>query len=175
MWLQPLDSAATSNSMMYCCSLSVKLKNAKEERDEMMKEIQSKKDYLDSLQPKLNSILLVRPSSRSPLVKAGQLSLRSTATFIILPIATCCWHFLSTVLRSLFRQYSNLNCCHPPCFVVADLFRNLSSFVLTMCPVHFVRILTILPTVQALLVPTSSPRSVSFSPRSLHRQFSSSS
>ena len=41
---------------------------------------------------------------------------------------------------------------------LSRLFSSLSSFIRTMCPVHFIRILTILPTIQALL-PTSSRRS----------------
>ena len=44
------------------------------------------------------------------------------------------------------------------CFFMSDLFGNLSSFILTMCPAHFILLLTILPTIQAL-VPTSSRRS----------------
>ena len=46
----------------------------------------------------------------------------------------------------------------PSCFFDSDIFRNLSYIILTMCPVHFIRLLTILPTIQAL-VPTSSRRS----------------
>ena len=96
-------------------------------------------------------------------------SLRSTATFVI------CFHWSlllafslhfsssSAFLRSLFTQSSHLNCglprfLIPSCFFVSDLFGNLSSFILTMCPAHFIRLLTILPTMQAL-VPISSLRS----------------
>ena len=43
----------------------------------------------------------------------------------------------------------------PASFFVSDIFGNLSSFILTMCPVHSIRLLTILPNMQAL-VPTSS-------------------
>ena len=41
----------------------------------------------------------------------------------------------------------------PSCMFVSDLFGNLSSFILTTCPAHFIRLLTIWPTIQ---VPTSS-------------------
>ena len=44
------------------------------------------------------------------------------------------------------------------CFVVSDLFGKLSCFILTMCPAHLIRLLTILPTIQAI-VPTYSLRS----------------
>ena len=93
-------------------------------------------------------------------------SLRSTATFVI------CFHWYmllafylhfsssSAFVRSLFTQFSHLNCglprfLKPACFFVSDIFGNLSYFILTMCPAHFIRLLTILPTIQAL-VPTSS-------------------
>ena len=97
-------------------------------------------------------------------VRLVYLSLRNTATFVI------CFHWSlllsfslqfsssSAFLRSLFTQSSHLNCDLPrfpkPCFFVSDLFGNLSSFILTMCPAHFILLLTILPTIQAL-VPTS--------------------
>ena len=106
-------------------------------------------------------------------------SLRSTATFLI------CFHWSlllafslhfpssSAFLRSLFTQSSHLRCglprfLKPSCFFVSDLFGNLSSFILTMCPAHFIRLLTILPTIEAL-VQTSSliGLSFSFSPLSL--------
>ena len=69
----------------------------------------------------------------------------------------------SSFLRSLFTQSSHLSCglprfLQPSYFFLSDLFGDLSSFILTMCPAHFIRLLTILPTVQAL-VPTSSLRS----------------
>ena len=69
----------------------------------------------------------------------------------------------SPFLRSLFTQSSHLSCglprfLQPSCFIVSDLFGNFSSFILTMCPAHFIRLLTISPTMQAL-VPTSSLRS----------------
>ena len=95
-------------------------------------------------------------------------SLRCTATFVI------CFHrslllafslnFSSSYafLRSLFTQPSHLSCLprflEPSCFFVSALFGSLSSFIRTMCSAHFIRLLTILPTIQAL-VPTSSRRS----------------
>ena len=92
-------------------------------------------------------------------------------------------HFSSSsaFLRSLFAQSSHLDCglprfLKPSCFFVSDLFGNLSSFILTMCPAHFNRLLTILPTKQAS-VPTSSLRSfiLILSTLSSHRLFSLSS
>ena len=95
--------------------------------------------------------------------------LRSTATFV-----TCFhWSLLlafslhfsssSAFLRSLFTQSSHLSCVLPrflkrSCFFVSDLFGNLSSLILLMCPAHFIRLLTSLLTMQAL-VQTSSLRS----------------
>ena len=80
---------------------------------------------------------------------------------LLLYIAPCCWTFLfhfssSAFLRSLFTQSSHLSgdlprFLQPSCFFVSDLFGNLSSFILTMCPAHFIRLLTILPTIQALV------------------------
>ena len=43
-------------------------------------------------------------------------------------------------------------------FGIGKHFDNLSPFFLTMCPSHFIRLLTIFPTIQAL-VPTSCIRS----------------
>ena len=95
-------------------------------------------------------------------------SLRRTATFVIgfhwsLLLAFSLHFCSSAFLRSLFTQFSHLSCglprfLKPSCFFVSDLFGNLSSFILTMCPAHFIRLLTILPTIQAL-VPIYSPRS----------------
>ena len=95
-------------------------------------------------------------------------SLRSTASFVIrfhwCLLLAFSLHFSSSsaFLRYLFTQSSHISCGLPrflkPCFFVSDLFGNLSSFFLTMCPAHFIRLLTILPTIQAL-VPTSSLRS----------------
>ena len=96
-------------------------------------------------------------------------SLRCTATFVIRfhwsLLLAFSLHFSSSsaFLRSLFTQSSHLSCglprfLQPLCFIVSDLFGNFSSFILTMCPAHFIRLLTILPTMQAL-VPTSSRRS----------------
>ena len=69
----------------------------------------------------------------------------------------------SAFLRSLFTQSSHLSYGLPPFlepsyFFVSALFDSLSSFIRTMCPAHFIRLLTILPTTQAL-VSTSSRRS----------------
>ena len=96
-------------------------------------------------------------------------SLRSTATFAIrfhwplLLVFSLHFSSSSAFLRSLLTQSSHLSCGLPrflklSCFFVSDIFGNLSSFILTICPYHFTRLLTILPTIQAL-VPTSSHRS----------------
>ena len=96
-------------------------------------------------------------------------SLRSTATFVIgfhwSLLLAFSLHFSSSSasIRALFTQSSHLSrglprFLKPSCFFVEDLFGNLSSFILTMCPAHFIRVLTILPTLQAF-VPTSSLRS----------------
>ena len=78
-------------------------------------------------------------------------SVRSTATFEI------CFHNWSLLLafslhvssssaflRSLYTQSSHLSCglprfLQPSCFFVSALFGNLSSFILTMFPAHFIR------------------------------------
>ena len=102
-------------------------------------------------------------------VRLVYLSLRCTATFVIRfhwsLLLAFSLHFSSSsaFLRSLFTQSSHLSCglprfLQPSCFIVSDLFGNFSSFILTMCPAHFIRLLTILPTMQAL-VPTSSRKS----------------
>ena len=96
-------------------------------------------------------------------------SLRSTATFVISfhrsPLLAFSLHFSSSFafLKSLFTQSSHLSCglprfLEPSCLFVSALFGSLSSFIRTMCPAHFIRLLTILPTIQAL-VQTSSLRS----------------
>ena len=96
-------------------------------------------------------------------------SLRSTATLVICfhrsLLLAFALHFSSSsaFLRSIFTQSSHLSCglprfLEPSCLFVSALFGSLSSFIRTMCPVHFIRLLTILPTIQAL-VPTSSLRS----------------
>ena len=100
------------------------------------------------------------------------LPLHCTATFVItfrwpLLLAFSLHSSSSAFLRSLFTQSFRLSCglprfLKPYCFFISDLFGNLSSFILNMCPAHFIRLLTILPTIQAL-VPISSPRS--FIPR----------
>ena len=69
----------------------------------------------------------------------------------------------SAFLTSLFTQSSQLSCgrfsfLQSSCFFVSDIFGNLSSFIMTMCPAHFIRLFTILPTIQAL-VPTYYLRS----------------
>ena len=79
--------------------------------------------------------------------------------FPLLPVVGLSLHFSSSsaFLRSLFTHSSHLRCglprfLQPSCFFVSDLFGNLSSFILTVCPAHF---LAILPTIQAL-VPISA-------------------
>ena len=97
-------------------------------------------------------------------------SLRSTATFVI------CFHWSLLLVfslhfssfsfafhRSLFTQSFHLSCglprfLDPSCFFVSALFGSLSSFIRTMCPAHFVRLLTNLSTIQAVF-PSSSRRS----------------
>ena len=107
-------------------------------------------------------------------------SLRNTASFVF-----CFhWYFLlalslhfsssSAFLRSLFTQSSHLSCdlprfLKPSCFFVSDLFGNLLSFILTMCPAHFIRFL---PTMQALVPTPLADLSFSVSPLSLLRLFS---
>ena len=113
-------------------------------------------------------VFFFRCSSGFPCVgvRLVYLSLRCTATFVIRfhwsLLLAFSLHFSSSsvFLRSLFTQSSHLSCglprfLQPSCFIVSDLFGNFSSFILTMCPAHFIRLLTILPTMQAL-VPTSS-------------------
>ena len=60
------------------------------------------------------------------------------------------FHFSSpsAFLRSLFTQSSHLSCglpgfLQPSCFFVSDLFGILSYFILTMCPAHFILLLTL--------------------------------
>ena len=76
----------------------------------------------------------------------------------VLEFAPCCWPFLSTFLPPL--PFSDLSSHNPPIFHVfcnllgfflSDLFGNLSSFILTICPALFIRLLTILPTLQVLV------------------------
>ena len=80
-------------------------------------------------------------------------SLRSTATFVICfhrsLLLAFSLHFYSSsaFLRSLFTQSSHLSCglhrfLEPSCFFVSALFGSLSSFIRTMCPAHFIRLLT---------------------------------
>ena len=106
-------------------------------------------------------------SSDFPSVEVRQvyLSLRCTAFFVnvfhwsLLLAFSLHFSFSSAFLGSFFTQSSHRSCGLPrfrqqPCFFVSDLFRNLSSFILTTCPAHFIRLLTIcFPNVQAL-VPT---------------------
>ena len=81
-------------------------------------------------------------------------SLRCTATLVIRfhwsLLLAFSLHFSSSsaFLRSLFTQSSHLSCglprfLQPSCFIVSDLFGNFSSFILTMCPAHFIRLLTL--------------------------------
>ena len=82
--------------------------------------------------------------------------------FFLCSLLSCCWpfslHFSSSsaFLMSLFRQSSRLSCGLPsflrhPCFFVVAIFGNHSSFILTICPAHFM-----LPTRQASSVPIYS-------------------
>ena len=76
---------------------------------------------------------------------------------------------------SLFTHSSHLSgglprFLEPSCFFVSALFGSLSSFIWSMCPAHFIRLLTILPTIQAL-VPTSFFLQV-FHSSSLHFPYS---
>ena len=113
-------------------------------------------------------------------VRLAYWSLRRTATFVI------CFHWSlllafslqlsssSAFLTSLSTQFSHLSCdlprfLNPSCVFVSDLFGNVSSFILTMCPAHFTRLFTVLP---LLLLPGLS---LSVSPLSLLRPFSLSS
>ena len=86
-------------------------------------------------------------------VRQIQWSLRSTATFVICfhrsLLLAFSLHFYSSsaFLRSLFTQSSHLSCglhrfLEPSCFFVSALFGSLSSFIRTMCPAHFIRLLT---------------------------------
>ena len=82
----------------------------------------------------------------------------------IFSIAPCCWPFsplfflpclsyisLSTQSSHLCRGLTRF--LQPSYFLVSDIFRNLPSFIVTMCSAHFIRF-TILPTIQ-YLDPTS--------------------
>ena len=89
--------------------------------------------------------------------------------FPFVPVIGISLYFSSAtaILRSLFAQSSHLSSglprfLEPSCFFVADIFGNLLSFILTMCPAHFIRLLTILPPIQTL-VPTSFLAGLSFS------------
>ena len=80
-------------------------------------------------------------------------------------------------LMFLFRLSPHLSCGLPlyrqhPCLFVSDIFANLSSFILTMCPTHFIRFLSSLPNMQALVQTSSVSPAFSFSPLSLHLLFS---
>ena len=81
-------------------------------------------------------------------------------------IAPGCWPFLSMFLPPL--PFLCLSSHNPPIlavvfFIFCNLLVSLSQFFSVMCPAHFIRILTVLPT---------GLGSFSFSPISLHRQFS---
>ena len=78
-------------------------------------------------------------------------SLRSTATFVICfrwsLLLAFYLHFSSSsaFFGSIFKQSSYLSCdlprfLQPSCFFDSDLFGNLSSFILTMCPANFIRL-----------------------------------
>ena len=80
----------------------------------------------------------------------------------------------SAFLGSLFTQSSHLRCglprfLSPSCFFVSDLFGNLSSFILTMYPSHFIRFLTIFQLYKPYFYIILFDISYSVSPFSLHR------
>ena len=86
--------------------------------------------------------------------EAGHSSLCCTATFVF-SIAPCCWPSLSTFLFSQVCLQTILpsqmgSFLQPSRFFISDLFGDLSSFILTMCPVHFIRLLTVSPTIPNL-------------------------
>ena len=99
-----------------------------------------------------------------PFYRGKALSLRCTITFVGISfhwsvLLAFSLHFSSSsaLLRSLFTQSSHLRCGLPrflqsSCFFVSDLLGNISSFILTMCPAHLIRLVTILPTVQFLVL-----------------------
>ena len=77
-------------------------------------------------------------------------------------------HFSSSsaFLISLFTQSSHLSCrlprfLQPSCFFVSDLSGDLSSFILTMCPAHFIQLLTIFHQWQHTLFHIFQERSIS--------------
>ena len=113
-------------------------------------------------------------------------SRRSTATFLIYfhwsLLLTFSLHCSSSsaFIRSLFTQSSHLSCglprpLTPSCFFVTDLFGNVSSFILTMCPAHFIRRLTICQLYKLYFQLLLAGLSFSVSPLSLLRLFSLSS
>ena len=112
--------------------------------------------------------------------EAGQLSLWYFCYFFhCSPLLAFLLHFSSSsvFLRYLFRQPSNLSYglesslhsfLQPSCFFVSDdLFGNLSYFILAMCPAHFIRLFTILPTYKPLFQLFLLGLSFSFSPLSV--------
>ena len=85
-------------------------------------------------------------------VRLVYLSLHCKATFVIYfhwsLLLAFALHFSSSsaLLISLFTQSSHLSSglprfLQPSCFFVSDLFGNLSSVILTMCPAHLIRLL----------------------------------
>ena len=116
------------------------------------------------------TVILVLPLVSILRGEAGQLSVRCMYVyfryffhcFLSLVFSLHCFT-CSAIPKPLFTQSSHLSCgrlslsLHPSCFAVTDIFGNLSAFVLTTCPAHFVRLETIFPTTQ-YLVPTSSLR-----------------
>ena len=108
--------------------------------------------------------------------KIGHSDVRLLLCFV--SIGPCCWYFLSTFLPPL--PFTDLSSHNPPILAVAfRVFCNncaslswiflghFSYFIMTMCPAHFIRLLTLLPTMQAL-VPTSSRRSFILRLSTLH-------
>ena len=60
-------------------------------------------------------------------------------------------HFMDFSLHFSFSSEIRRLSCGIPCFFVSALFDNISCLHLTMCPPHFIRLLTVLPTMQALV------------------------
>ena len=113
--------------------------------------------------------------------EAGHSSLCCMDTFVIFSIPPCCWPILLSLpfpeisLHSFYFSYSPPRFLQPHCFFVSDLFGNISSFILTMCPTRFIRILLFCQLYKLWFQLLLLGLSFSFSPLSLHRLFSLSS
>ena len=94
-------------------------------------------------------------SSRSPFIGVSSVISQPAVYgyFVIVFIAPCWWPFShhlsssSAFLRCSFKQSYIYSCgllrfLQPSCFFVSDIFDDIfSSFILTMCPAHFTRLL----------------------------------